>query len=55
MKIATIEEPPTPKHLLFAYKVHLYVYQPWEQILFAFPEISEKNENANSVQITQMK
>lgn len=26
------------------------MYQPWEQILFASPEISEKNENTNSVQ-----
>lgn len=42
-----------PEHLLFAYKItvfNFHMYQLWEQILFAFPEIGEKNGNANSMQ-----
>lgn len=49
MKIAsTIWE--SPEHLLFAYKISVFnfhVYQLWEHILFASPEIGEKNENIN--------
>lgn len=42
-----------PEHLLFAYKISVFnfqMYQLWEQILFASPEIGEKNENINPMQ-----
>lgn len=42
-----------PEHLLFAYKIRVFNFhmdQLWEQILFASPEIGEKNENINPMQ-----
>lgn len=42
-----------PEQLLFAYKISVFNfhrYQLWEQILFASPEIGEKNENKNPMQ-----
>lgn len=42
-----------PEHLLFAYEISVFnfhMYQLWEQILFASPEIGERNENINPMQ-----